>query len=584
MAYKKYNSSNNAYALFNLPITDTDVTCVLKWKYDRLPTSNFILKATKTVAWVVTKRENIYVATRTWATCAWLIRAYEAVPTDDDALTNIQQALAFDADDMVECVSSSEFFKDMQDNLSSKVWVQNQENIYALDTWVANAYVITLSPAPTAYLAWQYFTFKALNANSWASTINVNGLWVKSIKKNVSDALVSWDIKAGQILSLSYDWTNFQVSSVIPAAIDVDTFVLWEAVTLWDAISVERIVPPMACDTSISFWNASATQNIAVRLVWTWIAMTELSLWLLKVWAPVDNCQIAIQADSAGSPSWVDLQIISIAWGTITTTNAQYNPAITSITPTDKTPYWAVMKRSGALDGSNYYALAFHTNDTIAFPYKVNNAWVWWSLVLTATPCIYGKWFYQKLAVRAKANIKKELSRVQLYAQSTLSQYANISKTIDDIYVWPTWLKSWRNYFVQDTVWTIGLTPSTTTTWYAWTALPNWEIKIMKCTEWDYSESYSNSIGAWVTWTWQYEVDCPAWCRAVWSVNSFNTQSYFEYNVGNGWVTVANVTATAASGDDIYPPWRVRITLIGFGSGWTVSWSVSLKAYPFIEK
>jgi len=32
------------------------------------------------------------------------------------------------------------------------------------------------------------------------------------------------------------------------------------------------------------------------------------------------------------------------------------------------------MKRSGALDGSNYYKLAFHTNDTIAFPYKVNNA------------------------------------------------------------------------------------------------------------------------------------------------------------------------------------------------------------------
>ena len=583
MAFKKYNSSNNAYAAFNLPINDTDLTCVLKGRYDRFPLSNFIIKATKTVAWVVTARENIYVATRSGATCAGLIRAYEEVPIDDAATTNIQQALSFDADDVVECVISSEFLKDMQDNLASKEWVQNQENTYSADTGAANAYVITLDPAPTAYIAGQSFTFKAVNANSWASTINVNWLWVKSIKKNVSDTLVSWDIKAWQITTVTYDGTNFQVSSVIPASIDVDTFVLWEAVALWDAISVERIVPAMACDSTLSFGNASATQNRAVRLVGTGIAMTELSIWLLKVWTPADNCQIAIQADSAWSPSWVDIQIISIAGGTITTSVALYNQAISSITPTDKTPYWAVLKRSGALDGANYFWLACHTNDTVAFPYKTNNAWVWGSLTYTETPCIYGKWFYQKMAVRAKANIKKELSRVQLYAPSALSLYDSISKTIDDVYTAPSWLKSWRNYFLQDTVWAIWLTPWTTMS-YAWTALPNWEIKIMKSTNGDYSESYTMSSWPWQPWTWSYEVDCPAWCRAVWSINSFNTQSYFEYNIWNGWVTVANVTATAASGDDVYPPWRVRITLIGSSGGGSVSWAISLKAYPFIEK
>jgi len=68
----------------------------------------------------VTGRENIYVATRSGATCAGLIRAYEPVPIDDDATTNIQQALSFDADDVVEVVVSSEFLKDMQDNLASK--------------------------------------------------------------------------------------------------------------------------------------------------------------------------------------------------------------------------------------------------------------------------------------------------------------------------------------------------------------------------------------------------------------------------------------------------------------------------------
>lgn len=121
MPYKKYNSSNNAFAAFNLPIADTDVTCVLKWKFWRFPTSNFIMKATHVENGVVTGRENIYVTTRTGATCTGLIRAYEPVPTDDDATTNIQQALNFSADDIVEVVVSSEFMKDMQEEIDAKL-------------------------------------------------------------------------------------------------------------------------------------------------------------------------------------------------------------------------------------------------------------------------------------------------------------------------------------------------------------------------------------------------------------------------------------------------------------------------------
>ena len=75
------------------------------------------MKATKVVAGVVTRRENIYVTTRSGATCTGLSRAYEPVPIDDNASTNIQQALSFDADDIVEVVVSREIIKDMQDNL-----------------------------------------------------------------------------------------------------------------------------------------------------------------------------------------------------------------------------------------------------------------------------------------------------------------------------------------------------------------------------------------------------------------------------------------------------------------------------------
>lgn len=82
---------------------------------------------------------------------------------------------------------------------------------YTVDTGTANAYVIAPSPAITAYVAGERFTFKATNANSGASTINVNSLGVKTIFKNVGTALVTGDILANSIYNVVYDGTNFQI-------------------------------------------------------------------------------------------------------------------------------------------------------------------------------------------------------------------------------------------------------------------------------------------------------------------------------------------------------------------------------------
>ncbi len=55
--------------------------------------------------------------------------------------------------------------------------------------------------------------FKATNANTSASTLNVNGLGVIAIKKNSSAALTANDILAGQLVTVAYDGTNFQMQS-----------------------------------------------------------------------------------------------------------------------------------------------------------------------------------------------------------------------------------------------------------------------------------------------------------------------------------------------------------------------------------
>lgn len=84
---------------------------------------------------------------------------------------------------------------------------------YKVDTGSANAYAIAPSPAITAYTVGQMFSFKAVNANTTASTLNVNALGVKTIKNSLGGDLVANDILAGQIVVVEYDGTNFQMTS-----------------------------------------------------------------------------------------------------------------------------------------------------------------------------------------------------------------------------------------------------------------------------------------------------------------------------------------------------------------------------------
>lgn len=87
---------------------------------------------------------------------------------------------------------------------------------YAADTGTANTYAITVSPSISAYTNGQIFSFKAGNANSGASTLNVDSVGAKTIKKNGGTAnLVSGDIVAGQVCIVEYDGTNFQILSLL---------------------------------------------------------------------------------------------------------------------------------------------------------------------------------------------------------------------------------------------------------------------------------------------------------------------------------------------------------------------------------
>ena len=91
--------------------------------------------------------------------------------------------------------------------------VQNSTMQYAADGGATDAYAITLAPAPSAYASGQVFHFKANTANTTACTLNVNSLGAKTIKKHKDQDLATGDIEAGQIITVAYDGTNFQMQS-----------------------------------------------------------------------------------------------------------------------------------------------------------------------------------------------------------------------------------------------------------------------------------------------------------------------------------------------------------------------------------
>jgi len=77
--------------------------------------------------------------------------------------------------------------------------LQKNTYVYDVDTGVADAYVVTLSPVPTAYVDGLYCIMKALNTNTGPSTININGLGVLPLQVQGGAALKSQQIVAGEI-------------------------------------------------------------------------------------------------------------------------------------------------------------------------------------------------------------------------------------------------------------------------------------------------------------------------------------------------------------------------------------------------
>ncbi|USK71774.1 hypothetical protein [Peribacillus asahii] len=88
-----------------------------------------------------------------------------------------------------------------------------QHTGWAVATGTANAYIATLTPALSAYQEGVSLRLKINVDNTGASTINVNGLGAKAIKKVDGTDINVGQLKAEGIYDFYYNGTNFQLRS-----------------------------------------------------------------------------------------------------------------------------------------------------------------------------------------------------------------------------------------------------------------------------------------------------------------------------------------------------------------------------------
>ena len=132
----------------------------------------------------------------------------------EDTLTNWSRGLEYmfghiGGDNIVtEDIARKDTVDAVQTNLTTHQANYVPHIPYAVASGTANVYTVTLNPAPTSYTEGLALAIKINVDNTGASTINVNGLGAKTIKKSNGDNVAAGNLKAGSIYSLRYS-VNF---------------------------------------------------------------------------------------------------------------------------------------------------------------------------------------------------------------------------------------------------------------------------------------------------------------------------------------------------------------------------------------
>ena len=191
MPFQNYKNSNNAQGQLLAGISASATSLILQAGQGTLfpSTFPFFIKVeqldTQANSYRVLKREIVKVTNRI-ADALTIARSSGTCPPDYQTLTPGATAFSFNSGDVVTHTVTAEQIKDMGDAILTSVQqsgAQTQAHTYAVATGSSNAFAVTLSPIPAAYVAGLRVQFIANFTNTGPCTLNVNGLGAKNIRK-----------------------------------------------------------------------------------------------------------------------------------------------------------------------------------------------------------------------------------------------------------------------------------------------------------------------------------------------------------------------------------------------------------------
>lgn len=146
--------------------------------------------------------------------------------------------------------------------------IDAQSGNYALDTGVANAYVVALDPAITAYADGMTVRVKVVNANTGAATLNA-GAGAVPLVNDVGGALAYGDVPAGGIFTAIYIASagKFYINSIVQSQSDARLHgrnLMVNGSCMVDQLSVGALITPATSSYPID--NALYTCSVASKL------------------------------------------------------------------------------------------------------------------------------------------------------------------------------------------------------------------------------------------------------------------------------------------------------------------------------
>jgi len=470
--------------------------------------------------WVVEFREIVTVTNRVSNNFTFS-RATEKCPANDSATSQTQTAFEFTDDSIITFVKTAQDFEDIDDELNinipadlalklDKTTYDLEKNVFWASTQWDDDYQITDSSI-TAYQDWQPIRIRCDVANTWASTIEINALWAKALKKQQwTIDLETWDILTNWIITVIYNSVLdvfqyvWQLGTIVATSVGKTQtiFTAWEDLIAWEPVFVNWAW--LLSSSTITQTSFNTTEYAALNWDWnfgttfipewnTWSSSEIISVMTYR-WASSHNdAGATLSATIYDNPS----KTTNLWSKTINNLPVDSEITITFDTPIDLTAWteyyieWVFNETFNLLD--------FQIRKDTTNPYADWVLYVNWT-IKTGEDLYFNVVQIVDLSTidaiyKTDASDSQRLNFIW-FADTTVSATDSVqinSGWIDDN---QSWLTTESDYYLSDTPWGISTTPWTNPV-KIWKAVSATEIEIQTNNDWHLTWITSSSVTAW---------------------------------------------------------------------------------------